>query len=571
MAQKIHEMLPKRQNGRHVLKYGAASAALAASLLATSMAMAQEYSPGPGAGVPGSPAAASAPSSTREGPVTPPAEQIGGSSFTGSLIPGFQLTAAINLSETYTTNSYGTSSGSGDDWLSLAGLNVGLNEHSARVSLDATYSGMVNYYAKGSQSTQYFNDLQAVGNVIAIPDYLNIIGRAFAQPVVVSNVGPATASGASANGFRNSYGYNIGPDVTFHLGSFADSDTNATYGAAYFTDLAGASSFPGIPGVPGPQNTIMRSVSERLTSGTDFSRLNWSLVGQFNEMDRPQGLFAEKTGIATLRYAISPEIALLGTGGYDAISNRTPLTRDVSGPVGMGGIELTFGEDFSLQVQAGEKYNDFSFLGSLRWNMTTSASLTGSATDTITTPEGNTLNNLSNLTASANGMLTSSANLYSSGLASSLGSFNAQPLGSLSYNQAISRIQRVDLTFAEEFGRDHLSLTAFGMRLTQLSMPFFGPPVTNDVGVQGYFSHDLTRQLSASIGGGYTSYEELGGTAGTYMVNGQLSYSASPDTRFYLRADYLNRNSSASLQALSPLTQSFNDVRISIGLTHTLL
>ena len=570
MAQKIHQKLAKRQNGRHLLRCGAASAALAASLLAAPLAGAQEYSPGPSAGVPGSPAAAPTPRANR-GPVTPPAEQIGGSSFTDSLIPGFQITAALDLSETYTTNSYGSSTTPGDDWLTLAGLNLGLNEHSARVSLDATYSGHVGYYAKGSQSTQFFNDLQAVGNVIAIPDYLNIIGRAFAQPVVVSNIGPATASGYSANGFRNAYGYNIGPDVTFHLGSFADSDTNATYGAAYFTNLAGASAFPAIPGAPGPQNTTMRSVTERLTSGTDFSRLNWSLVGQFNETDRPQGLFAEKAGVATLRYAITPEIALLGTGGYDAISNRTPLTRDVSGPVGMGGIELTFGEDFSLQVQAGEKYNDFSFQGSLRWNMTASATLTGSATDTITTPEGNTLDNLSNLTASANGMLTSRSDLFSSGLGSSLGSFNAQPLGSLSYTQAISRIQQVNFSFSDDFGRDHLNLTAFGMRLTQLSAPFFGPPVTNNEGVEATLSHDLTRQLSASIGGGYSNYEELGGNAGTYNVNGQLSYMASPATRFYLRADYLNRDSSASLQALSPLTQSFNDVRITIGLTHTLL
>ena len=570
MAQKIHEMLAKRRDGRHLLRCGAASAALAASLLAAPVAMGQIYSPGPGAGVPGPAARISPPGPTR-GPVTPPAQQIGSSSFTNSQIPGFQLTAAINLDETYATNTYGTAAGGSGDWLTSGGLNVGLYEHSARVSLDATYSGQATYYAQGSQSTQYFNDLQAIGNVIAIPDYLNIIGRAFAQPVVVSNIGPATASGASANGFRNSYGYNVGPDVTFHLGNFANSDTNATYGAAYFTELAGAAAFPAIPGAAGPQNTIARNVSERLTSGTDFNRLNWSLTGMLSEIDRPQGLFAEKTGIGTLRYAISPEIALLGTGGYNAISNRTPLTRDLSGPVGMGGVELTFGEDFSLQVQAGEQYNDFSLLGSLRWNMTASASLTGAVTDTVTTPEGNMLSNLSNLTASANGTLTSSANLYSSGLASSLGAFSAQPLGSLSYNQQIQRIQQISLTIGDDFERDHLSLTAFGTRLTQLSAPFIGPPVTNNAGVQGYLSHDLTRQLSATIGAGYTNYEELGGYAGTYLVNGQLSYAASPDTHFYFRIDYLNRDSSSSLQALSPLTQSFNDVRITIGLTHTLL
>jgi hypothetical protein len=77
--------------------------------------------------------------------------------------------------------------------------------------------------------------------------------------------------------------------------------------------------------------------------------------------------------------------------------------------------------------------------------------------------------------------------------------------------------------------------------------------------------------LTASIGGGYTYFEELGGNAGTYMVNGQLSYSASPDTQFYFRTDYLKRDSSTTLQALSPLTRGSDDVRITIGLTHTLL
>lgn len=571
MAQNIHEMLAGRQSRRNQLRYGAALVALATSLLATPMAFAQESPATPPAGEASAQTARGQAPANRQ-PVTRTATQTGVSSFADSQIPGFQLRAALNVSETYTTNSVGTSSGvNGPDWITMVGLNLGLNEHSRRVSLDATYSGLVNYYAQGTQSTQFTNDLQAVGNVIAIPDYLNFIGRAFAQPVVVSNIGAQTANGVSANGFRNAYGYTVGPDITFHLGDFADSDTNVTYGATYFTNLAGSSGFTGIPGIAGPENTTRRSVSETLSSGTDFSRLNWSLVAGLNETDRPQGLFAERSGIATLRYAISPEIALLGTGGYDAISNTTALTRNVSGPVGMGGIELIFGEDFDLQLEAGQKYNDFSFFGALRWNLSSSALLSGSATDTITTPEGDMLNNLSNLTASSNGMLTSGANIYSSGLASSQGSFSAQPIGSLSYNQAITRIQRVDLNFADDFGRDHLIVNGFGMRLTQLSGIFFGPPVTNSEGVQATFSHDLTRELSASIGGGYNNYEELGGNAGTYIINGQIAYSMSPNTQLYLRTDYLNRDSSANLQALSPFTGSYNDFRVTIGFTHTLL
>jgi uncharacterized protein (PEP-CTERM system associated) len=566
---------------RNRFRLGAAGAALTASLLAASLSYAQEpaAAAGPAAGTnagaatQGTGTTAARGSVAPGGPVERTATQTGVESFVDSLIPGFQLTAAVNLSETYSTNSQGTSvnGATGPDWITLAGLNLGMNEHSRRVSFDATYTGLVNYYARGTQSTQFTNSLQAIGNVIAIPDYLNIIGRAFAQPVVVSNVGGVTANGVSSNGFRNSYGYSIGPDITFHLGDFADSDTNASYGAAYFTNLAGSTGFTGIPGIGGPQDTTTRSVSEKLTSGTYFSRLNWTLAGLFNETDRPQGLFSEKAGIGTLRYAVTREIAILGTGGYDAISNSTPLTKNLSGPVGMGGIGLTFGEDFVLDIQAGTKYNDFSLLGNLRYNLSATTVITGSATDTVVTPEGDMLNNLGNLTASANGQLTSANNIYSTGAAATLGGFSAQPLGSLSYNQAITRLQRINLGFSNDFERDHFNLNAFGMRMTQLSGTFIGPPLTNSYGLQGAYTHDITRLLSGTIGADYTNFQELGGNARTYMIDGQVSYSLSEETRVYFRTDYLKRDSSQALQALSPFTRSFDDVRVTIGLTHTLL
>ena len=83
--------------------------------------------------------------------------------------------------------------------------------------------------------------------------------------------------------------------------------------------------------------------------------------------------------------------------------------------------------------------------------------------------------------------------------------------------------------------------------------------------------HSSRATDNRTIGADYTSYQELGGNARTYMINGQVSYAFSPDTRLYFRTDYLKRDSSAALQALSPFTRSFDDVRVTIGLTHTLL
>jgi hypothetical protein len=236
----------------------------------------------------------------------------------------------------------------------------------------------------------------------------------------------------------------------------------------------------------------------------------------------------------------------------------------------MGGFALTLGEDFSLRAQAGQKYNSLSFLGNLLWNIGPTTAISGSATDSVTTPEGQLLNNLTDLTASLNGTLTSRSDLYANGTAASLGGFSIQSQGSQAFTQTIARYQQINLGFSQDFEREHFNISAFGTRLTQLSGFFLGPPVTNNWGAQATFAHDFSRELRGTIGAGYANYEELGGTAGTYSINGGLSYALSPDTGVDFRADYYTRDSSSSLQALSPYTGSLNDLRLTIGLTHIL-
>jgi hypothetical protein len=66
------------------------------------------------------------------------------------------------------------------------------------------------------------------------------------------------------------------------------------------------------------------------------------------------------------------------------------------------------------------------------------------------------------------------------------------------------------------------------------------------------------------------TYEELGGESHTFNVSGQIDYSLAPETRVYFRTMYLNRDSSQSLQNLSPFTGSLDDVRLTLGLYHQL-
>ena len=485
--------------------------------------------------------------------------------------PAFQVGATVNVSASYVTNATGLPGAPGDDYLTTLGFGTYLHEHSRRLSLDANYSFGVDLYAKNSIPTQISNNLQAVLSADVVPNYLSMSAKAFAQPIIISDLGIATADNRVVpNGFSNSYGYYVNPDLHFKLGDFATSETLPSFGQAFFTNPPGSLPVLGIPGLNFPQDTTSRGLTEKISSGPDFDRLNWDLVGSLSETAQTQSLLSEKAGIANLRYAVSHEFSLLATGGYDAISNSTGLNQDVSGPVAMGGFGMTFGKEFSLQVEAGQRYNDLSFFGNLRYEITPTAVLVAAVNDSVQTPEGQLLNNLTNLTARQDGSLGSAQDVYGNGTPSSLSSFNLQSQGSFGLDQNIARYQTLTVSFSEDFTRNHVSLNANATRRTILSGVFIGPPTTESWTVQAVFGRDLTPLLSASIAGSYGVDNQFGGESSTIGVNGQITYSLSRQTSIYLSAQYLNRDSSLVLQALSPFTGSLSDVRATIGLSHTL-
>jgi hypothetical protein len=76
--------------------------------------------------------------------------------------------------------------------------------------------------------------------------------------------------------------------------------------------------------------------------------------------------------------------------------------------------------------------------------------------------------------------------------------------------------------------------------------------------------------LTATLGGGYSNYQEFGGQASTIQADGELDYSLSRTTRIFLRSDYIDRLSSNSLLALSPLSGNLSDFQATLGISHAL-
>ena len=105
------------------------------------------------------------------------------------------------------------------------------------------------------------------------------------------------------------------------------------------------------PGVL-PENTTMRSVTEEISSGTDFGRLTGSSL-DFSVKPPDNSLcFPKNRALRTGQYALSYEFSLLVTAGYDAISDtHCLLLHNVSGPVALAGVGLTLDKTFRSRAK----------------------------------------------------------------------------------------------------------------------------------------------------------------------------------------------------------------------------
>jgi uncharacterized protein (PEP-CTERM system associated) len=487
----------------------------------------------------------------------------------GGAVQSFEWGAGVSFSQSYMTNAAGISGVNRPDYRSSLGFSANLHEHTRSLSIDANYNFAADFYANNTVPTQISNNLQAIGTAQIIPEYLNLNLRAFAQPVVTSGVGVLTADNHVVPGtYTNSYGYYVTPDLVFRFGEFASSETFPSFGQVFFSTPTGTTAANTIPGLRGAQDTTMRSVTERITGGPDFGRLNWMATGLFSETDNAGSLLSEKTGVVNLQYAIDYEWSLILTGGYDSIINSIPLTTKISSPFGLAGFGLKLGRDFEFQIEAGERYKEFSITSNLRWAVTPTSQVTGAVNDYVQTPEGQLLNNLGTFSASSNGAITSSQNVFANGTGSALGSSNIQAGGNSPLDQQLARYQTGSLAWVEQLGRNSLAFALNGTRRTYLTSGFIGPQTDISWGGTLTVSRNITPLLNGSLGITYTSDQEFGGEGNTIGAQGNLNYSLSRTTNVYLQSSYLTRDSSPALQVFSPLTGDLTDFVITIGISH---
>lgn len=519
-----------------------------AALAQESAAPAVPASPSPASNVP-----ASEPPSTEAA-----TEPESGAAESALPIPPLQFGAYADLAEGYSTNARGDAGGGAGDSFTRGTIGGFVQYYKPRLNADLSYSLTGVYWAKHHDQNHLTNRLNLMSRLIAVPDMLVVTANAFAAPADLTRLGPRSAAGEPISRFntRDTYGYYVSPDFQLRFKDYLINNLSLSHGAVFFVTPQTSTVTPPPPIVPA-QNAYSTTLTDQLTSGTYFSRLQFSVIGSYAQFSQTTQTERTAEGLVSFTYAITRWLKVFGIGGYSEFKSTTPLGRNLNGPTGLGGVTLKNGPDFTLTLEAGTQHNLPTYIGSFRWRISPLTEFVAEATDSITTPQGDILSNLARGYAGFGGIGgpsglgnfggnfgfgNPSINNVDTGFGSYGGGYFGH--GGLALDNSIYRIRSVIgyLTHTDE--RMTYRVGLFGNERDRLDVtPGIKLPRTSVYGVTASASRQMNEKLSATVTASYSLGNEFGGHDRVFYVDGIANYRLSPTLDIYLTNHYDRRSS----------------------------
>jgi hypothetical protein len=530
-------------------------------VLVPALAQAQAFSPGNIATTP-LPAMAESGAPAAEG--APP----GRTGTARNLLPGLfdEFAAYGELSERFTDNATGSAINPQSDFDTQLGLGFNAASTTAHFNAALAYSGYADYFARHSHDLLVSNSLNANALAELVPDHVLLSAQAFASPIYVSrlgNTGPAgeaLAPGANSD-LQNFYGFMVRPDFTFRLGDFLRSDLLPSYSASYFDRQSGAAPPP--PGFGAASNYATRAVTERISSGDYFARLQWGLIGNYSQMGQSAGGLTQRSAMGELAYAIDHGISLVADGGYQSVKSDFAFRDILNGPIILGGLRFDLAR-LNGEFRVGEQYHSFSAVGHLTYQITPRISLAADAQDNVTAPGANLLTPDALLGGLLQGIASGQIQIPASGI--SLGNL----INAVGLQNSIARFKTDTLSLSYAFEETTFTASAFNTEQrteTPLLAGQNGDLRTTGFGanIDRQFSQDLRGSINAS----YRDDSLLVGRAKYFEIGAIAEYSLTGADQLYLQGDYYHRLSDRTLAAFSAESGSVSAASIRLGLRHT--
>lgn len=420
---------------------------------------------------------------------------------------------------------------------------VSVSASGARLNLNFDYAVTGTHYFDNSDLDGLQHSLLGGGTAELIPELLFFDARAAIFQATVDPTGPqsATAEGNTSNSnARTVKTYSLSPYLRNRLAGFADSELRYSFNQAISGGAAGS--------------TTTNSISEHLTSGSDFSRFRWDAVAQASETKASNNSSATPANTAQFggpardssrrlaafspEYAVNRYLNLLGSIGYEEIEDQT-LRDQPSGVMGNAGVRVNPGPRSTFRVLWNHRYNSNYFTGDAAYLVGPSSRIDFAYTRDIQTSQSLYANNLSYLGTDQYGnFIDTRSNQGFQPENSAFGLSNAAFLQ-----------ERYSLRYTTELYRNSFSAEAY--REMRESQNTLATQTTNGL-ILGW-GRELTPLLGFNFGLTYTDSE-----FGSLIVNGEpredhtfrggpgFRYSFNETLTGFLDYNFIYRNSNAA-------------------------
>lgn len=271
------------------------------------------------------------------------------------------ITPGVDLKETYTDNvTLAPKGNERNDFVTEITPNLSITGTGPRLKFAADYAMRNFFYARSSGASNTSHRLQASGNAELVDKLFYIDGSATAGQQAISPFGPQVAdAGHLTNNKADVRTASVSPYLRHRFGS------SATGELRYSRDAVRADT-----------GGLADSESDRfrvsLDSGTAFRTMQWSFLYDEQRIDYEAADDVRTRQLSgSLRYELSPRVALLATGGHEDNSYVT-IGRKPEGEFWSLGAAWTPSERTNIAVTAGRRFfgNTLSFSAQHRTRMT---------------------------------------------------------------------------------------------------------------------------------------------------------------------------------------------------------
>jgi hypothetical protein len=245
------------------------------------------------------------------------------------------------------------------DWVTQVNPEVVYKTANPRLKAALQYTMQNLWYANTSDLNDTFHNLDASADWTAVPDWLNVIGRAIYSQHIVDPERSVNIENLFASSNLADYGTaSITPAVRHNFGSVS-LDTELTYGFLNY-DEHSATTTPGNPFAL--DDSVNTNFIFRL-HGDDEAKFGWGVDYQNDYVDYDTARsYRYERALLSLSYGIGRSLRLIGEGGEESDLSRSTSAGGLDSSVWRAGFRWQPSRQTSMQAMIGERFFGHTYL-----------------------------------------------------------------------------------------------------------------------------------------------------------------------------------------------------------------